>query len=199
MTTSIPQLPAAIPVPSPPKKKRVLLVNTSSVKRDLRSEIMRKLGMAVDSAADIAEARSWWKAGFYDLVLVDMAGGLDHGERFCDDMRAATPPQQLAFLVGAPDYIATSPTASEELMIDNGNGATSVRDLMESLPAVSGNSFQRWGILEASQRIGAVRSASAARTRAQQDRPAPRRDYESKTSRRSMSATLDDLLRKEMQ
>ncbi len=198
MNTSITPSPIGIPVPSPPKKKRVLLVNISSVKRDIRSEVMRKLGMDVDSAADIAEARAWWKAGFYDLVLIDMAGGLDHGERFCDDVRAARPPQQLAFLVGAPDYIAKSPTSSQELTIDNGNGKASMGDLVGSLPAELGNSSQRWGILEASQRIGAVRSASAARTRALQDRPAPRRDYESKTSKRSMAASLDELLREEM-
>lgn len=199
MTTSITPSLLGIPVPPPLKKKRVLLVNTSSVKRDLRSEVMRKLGMEVDSAADIAEARSWWRAGLYDLVLIDMTGGLDHGEKFCNDMRAATPPQQLAFLIGAPGYVASSPAPGQQLRIDNGNGVVSQGELVKSLPADLGNSSQRWGILEASRRIGAVRSASAARTRAIQDRPAPRRDYEGKTSKRAMTASLDGLLREEMQ
>src|SRR5262249_26964071 len=133
------------------------------------------------------------------LVLIDMAGGLHHGERFCDDIRAATPPQQLAFLIGAPDYIATSPTFGQKLTADNGNGEAPVVDLMGSLPADLGSAFQRWGILEASQRICAVRSASAARARALQDRPAPRRHFDGKTSKRSAATSLEDLLREEMQ
>ncbi len=188
-----------MPVPPPLKKKRVLLVDTSSLKRDMRSEVMRKLGMEVDCAADIAEARCWWRADLYDLVLIDMAGGLDHGQRFCEDIRGATPPQQLAFLVGAPDYVAPSPNADQELSIGNVNGDASVDNGTAILPADLGGPPQRWGILEASRRISAVRSASVARTRALQDRPAPRRDYEGKGSRRSVTATLDDLLREEMQ
>ena len=46
-------------------RKRVLLVDTSSTKRDLRADAMRKLGMDVDCAADINEARSWWRADLY--------------------------------------------------------------------------------------------------------------------------------------
>ena len=33
---------------------------------------MRKLGIEVDCAADIAEARSWWRADLYNLVLINM-------------------------------------------------------------------------------------------------------------------------------
>ena len=41
---------------------------------------------------------------------------------------------------------------------------------------------QRWGILEASQRISAVRSASQARTQATPERPVPARDLENQGS-----------------
>jgi CheY-like chemotaxis protein len=51
------------PTGVPQKKKRVLLVDTSRTKRDLRSETMRKLGVEVDCAADITEARCWWRPG----------------------------------------------------------------------------------------------------------------------------------------
>ena len=43
------------------KKKRVSLVDTSRAKRDVRSETMRKLGVEVDCAADISDARCWWR------------------------------------------------------------------------------------------------------------------------------------------
>lgn len=198
MTATIASSPLGVALPYPLKKKRVLLVNASSVKRDIRSQAMRKLGIEVDCAADIAEAHSWWKAGLYDLVLIDMAGGLDHSEKFCEDIRIGTPPQQIAFLVGAPDYVAASPVPGQGLTAGNGNGEASVVDLMGSLPQDVGSSSQRWGILEASQRICAVRSALAARARALQDQPTPRRDYEAK-SKRSTATSLEDLLREEMQ
>ncbi len=60
---------------------------------------------------------------------------------------------------------------------------------------------QRWGILEASQRISAVRSASQARAQAAQERLVPARDLENKDGKRvaAESKTLDDLLREELQ
>ena len=54
-----PALPLSAPIPSGDKKRRVLLVDTSQAKRELRAEVMRRLDMDVDCAADIAEARSW--------------------------------------------------------------------------------------------------------------------------------------------
>jgi len=76
MTTLLPPpLSLSAPIPGVEKKKRVLLVDTSQAKRELRAEVMRKLGMDVDCAADIAEARSWWRAAFYDLVLINMEKG----------------------------------------------------------------------------------------------------------------------------
>ena len=63
------------PKGSPLRKKRVLLVDTSPSKRDLRAEVIRKLGVDVDGAADIAEARAWWKAALYDLVLINIEKG----------------------------------------------------------------------------------------------------------------------------
>src|SRR5215469_15625106 len=64
-----PALPLAAPIPGAVKKKRVLLVDTSQAKREMRAEVMRKLGVDVDCAADITEARSWWRAALYDIVL----------------------------------------------------------------------------------------------------------------------------------
>jgi len=60
------------------KKKRVLLVDTSPTKRYLRAEVMLKLGMEVDCAADICEARCWWRADLYNLVLLNVENKLGH-------------------------------------------------------------------------------------------------------------------------
>ena len=55
-TPALAALPLSVNVPVVDKKKKVLLVDASSRKRDLRAEVMRKLGMDVDCAADIDEA-----------------------------------------------------------------------------------------------------------------------------------------------
>jgi CheY-like chemotaxis protein len=184
------------------KKKRVLLVDTSQPKRELRAEVMRKFGMDVDCAADIAEARSWWRAALYDLVLINMEKGQGYRDRFCDDIRGATPPQRLAFLVGQPEYLAALPTVDEDLPVLNADNQIDDKikgDLRIALGADRGDLTQRWGILEASRKISAVRSASLARTQAMHALPAPVRDYEGRPSKRTPSPTsLDDLLREEL-
>ena len=199
--TTTPFAPAIAPAPGDVKKKRVLLVDTSNAKRELRAEIMRKVGMEVDCAADISEARSWWRADLYDLVLINVEKGSGLRDKFCDDIRSATPRQQLAFLVGKPDYLATIPgldgeapvvTHFGEALIGDGQSARSI-DLAEL--------SQRWGIMEASRRISAVRSASNARTQAMRERPTPPRDLEVRHGKCAADEppSLDDLIREEMQ
>src|SRR5207302_8247605 len=114
MTTLMLALPLSNPIRGPVKKRRVLLVDTSPSKRELRAETMRRLGMDVDCAADIGEARSWWRADLYNLVLISSENELGRRDKFCDDIRGSTPRQPLAFLVGKPEYIAGSPNADEE-------------------------------------------------------------------------------------
>jgi CheY-like chemotaxis protein len=200
MTTT--PLPAAsllsAPISGDVKKKRVLLVDTSQAKRELRAEVMRRFGMDVDCAADIVEARSWWRAALYDLVLVSMEKGPGSRDKFCDDIRGATPPQRLAFLVGEPNYLADAPSGDEDLpvqtVVDQLMG-----DVATALSTGSGALQQRWGILEASRRISAVRSASVARTQAMRTLPAPPRDLERRPSKRNPTpSSLDDLLREEL-
>ncbi len=202
MSTPLGGLPLATGLPRKLKNKRVLLVDTSASKRDLRAESLRKLGMEVDCAADITEARSWWRADLYRLVLIDMAGGPGLRDKFCDDMRRATPPQQISFLVGKPGYLADEPKACEVPKVQK-SGDQSVREDIRAALAkdLLGEDSQRWGILEASRRISAVRSLSHARSKASQEQPAPPREYETPESKRiaAESRTLDDLLREEMQ
>jgi hypothetical protein len=162
---------------------------------------MRKLGMDVDCAADITEARSWWRADLYDLVLINAEKGSGHRDRFCDDIRSATPRQQLAFLVGKPEYLANVPGLDGESVLPTHRDESLIGDVKTALSLNLADLSQRWGIMEASRRISAVRSASNARTKAMRERPAPPRDLEMRNGKRSPDepASLDDLLREEMQ
>lgn len=198
MNTPLLSLPVSAPVPEAVKKKRVLLIDTSHASRDLRAEAMRKLGMDVDSAADIVEARVWWRPALYDLVLISMEKGRGQRDKFCEDIRGATPPQRLAFLVGRPAYLTDSPSQDQEGAVESSDeqatiGAKSV------VPADAADATQRWGILEASRQISAVRSASIARTQAMRALPPPPRDSEGRPPKSSLTPTsLDDLLKEEL-
>src|SRR6202041_1216633 len=78
MTTTMVAAAQLEPIPNALKKRRVLLVDASATKRELRAETMRKLGIDVDCAADISEARSWWRAALYNLVLMNVQNDLGH-------------------------------------------------------------------------------------------------------------------------
>ena len=204
---NIPVLPLALsaPIPDAVKKKRVLLIDTSHAKRDLRAEVLRKLGIDVDSAADIVEARVWWKPALYDLVLINMEKGRGQRDKFCDDVRSATPRQRLAFLVGQPEYLADSPNANEELVAENedelanSDQHAAIGNAKVFSPVDPGDTTQRWGILDASRRISAVRSASIARTQAMRALPPPPRDSEGRPETSAATRTsLDDLLKEEL-
>jgi len=195
MNTPLLALPLSAPIPDAVKKKRVLLVDTSHAKRDLRAEVLRKLGIDVDSAADIAEARLWWRPALYDLVLINMERGRGQRDKFCEDIRGAAPSQRLAFLVGQPEYLADSPNADQELLMEHGDEQAAAAGGKVALPADPGDPTQRWGILEASRRISAVRSASVARTNAMRALPPPPRDSEGRPSKLTI---LDDLLKEEL-
>lgn len=188
--------PLLAPVPEVVKKKRVLLIDTSHAKRDLRVDVLRKRGMDVDSAIDIAEARAWWRPALYDLVLINMEKGRGQRDKFCDDLRSATPPQRLAFLVGQPEYLSDSPNADQELAMESGDEQVAIGSAQGIVSADPGHTTQRWGILEASRRISAVRSASIARAQAVRALPPPLRDYEGRPEKATATPTsLDDLLK----
>jgi hypothetical protein len=175
MTTTFVALPLSTPDGVPVKKKRVLLLDTSQTKRDLRADVMRKLGIDVDCAADVIEARCWWRADLYNLVLISVAGEADGRDRFCTDIRSATPPQRIAFFVGGPEYLAASPHA-DEAPAEPDPEALRKEMVAALLAQVSqGSSQQRWGILEACRRISSVRSVSEARSRVIRETPRPSR------------------------
>jgi CheY-like chemotaxis protein len=199
MNTPMLALPLSAPIPDTVKKKRVLLIDSSHAKRDLRAQVLRKFGMDVDSAADIAEARAWWRPALYNLVLINLEKGGGQRDTFCDDLRSATPPQRMAFLVGQPEYLADSPNSDQELLTEAGDEQVVIARMKSIFPADPEGPTQRWGILAASRRIAAVRSASVARTRAMRALPPPPRDSEGRSEKSANTPTsLDDLLKEEL-
>lgn len=174
MTTPVIALPLSTPAGGAAKKKRVLLLDTSQTKRDLRADVMRKLGIDVDCAADVLEARCWWRADLYNLVLISGGGQMESRDAFCTDLRSATPPQKIAFFVGRPEYLAAAPH-SDEAPVEPDADALHKEMVAALLAQASEGSSQRWGILEACRKISSVRSVSEARSRAIRETPRPSR------------------------
>ena len=199
MNTPLLPLPLPAPILDPVKRKRVLLIDSSHAKRDLRAEVMRKLGMDVDIAADITEASIWWKPALYDLVLIHMEKGHGQRDKFCDQVRSASPPQRLAFLVGCPEYLSDSPNVDQESAMKSGDEAVAIATAKSISAVDSRDPARRWGILEASRQISVVRSALIARTHAMRSMPPPVRDLEGRTTKPGATALcLDDLLKEEL-
>jgi CheY-like chemotaxis protein len=174
MTTSVVALPQPNPATIPAKKKRILLLDTSQTKRDLRADVMRKLGIDVDCAADVLEARSWWRADLYNLVLIDVAGETGSRDQFCTDLRSATPPQRIAFFVGGPEYLAAAPHSDEGPPEPDADALH--KELVAALLAqAAAATSQRWGIMEACRKISSVRAVSEARSRTLRETPRPSR------------------------
>lgn len=140
-------------------RKRVLLVDGYATKRDLRSKIMRKLGVDVDCASDITQARALWRADSYSLVLVDVHNDAVNVQEFCDEVRSAKPPQSVAFLVGKPEYLAGSPVSDDGMPAPAPDVHGAWGEMVIAIYADAClASPRRYGFQEASWRIAATRS-----------------------------------------
>ncbi len=171
------RMTSALAGPLAGHRKRVLLVGTYSLKRDLRARIMRKLGVEVDCAADISEARSLWQADSYSLVLVDVRNDSVNVQEFCAEIRSAKPPQVVAFLVGKPNYLAGSPDSEDAVPAAAPNGHGNWNEMVAAMYADASEALpRRFGFQEASWRIAALRTL--------QD-PRPGRAAEAKRPRQS--------------
>ena len=142
---------------------KLLLLDSNTTTRDLRTRVMQKLGMDVDCAADTAQALLLWRPDFYDLVLVDLRSAPLMAQRFCDEIRSASPAQRVAYFVGKPLYLDSAPGDGEAPAVhDFGEWGRRVRNLFEEacerLP-------QQGSLLEAAWRISAKGSLNDPRAK----------------------------------
>jgi len=87
--------------------KKVLLIDRCHATREARGAVLRSSGVEVHEAEEIPAARFLWQPDVYDLVMLDVrryspAEALE----FYEQIRAADPRQQVAFLMGPPRYLS---------------------------------------------------------------------------------------------
>ncbi len=145
----------------PPKKKRLLLVDENAGKSALRLKIMGEAGLDVDCASDTIAARVLWRANSYHLVLIDLRHDAQGEAEFCAEIKTDSPRQIVAFLVGKPAYLSSSPNPELDAEADAPSGwgergaVFPARDC--SAPPVRG------GFLEATLGMSAKRSLNDSR------------------------------------
>ena len=155
----VPMSNPAVAVVASNRKKRVLLVDSVASKRDLRARVLRQMGVEVDCAADVSEARALWQADSYNLVLLDVRREPANVEAFCTEMQDAKTPQRIAYLVGKPEYLGALPAIGSELVEDISRGKNIWSEVVASLFIDSCELLpRRHGFVEASWRIAATRS-----------------------------------------
>lgn len=142
---------------------------------------MRRLGIEVDCAADISEARSLWRADSYGLVLLNVGGEEGVRDVFCAEVKGAKPPQKIAFLVGRPEFLADAPQGDGAAdIVEVGDARLWAEVVARAFTQASQKSPQTWGIQEACWRISAVRSLKDPRPKEDRRLPGPEKDKVSK-------------------
>ncbi len=89
--------------------KTVLLIDVNPHTLAARAKVMRQRGMMVDCAATIPLGLTRWRAGQYNLVLIDLAKDPVGTERLVADIQRGNPRQLVALLLGKPPYIVKYP------------------------------------------------------------------------------------------
>ena len=87
--------------------KKVLLIDSCQATREVRAAVLRSQGVEVHEAEEIPRARFLWQPHVYDLLMLDLrryspAEALE----FYEQIKQASPHEQVVFLVGRPTYLS---------------------------------------------------------------------------------------------
>ena len=140
------------PETKPPAAIRILLMDSNSGRRSLRSRILARHGVRVTGTGDLAEAEAHWGRDLYDLVLIDIRRDYRGCLALRDTIKYAMPEQVVAFLVGGPRYVDLAPLECSYVAESHGSQwADSLRSAIdkscEDLPLRNGLAEANWRIV----------------------------------------------------
>ncbi len=86
--------------------KKVLLIDSCQATREVRAAVLRR-GVEVHEAEEIPAGRFLWQPDVYDLVMLDVRR-YSPGKtlEFYEQIKQASPHEQVVFLVGPPTYVS---------------------------------------------------------------------------------------------
>jgi len=88
--------------------ERILLLDCDDRRRHVRAEALIERGVLVDRAAETMVARTLWKPGAYDLVLIDLRGADADCAAFIAFVQGEFPHQKFGFYLAQRPYVTAS-------------------------------------------------------------------------------------------
>jgi len=131
--------------------KRILLLDFDNRRREIRAEALINRGVLVDRAAETVVARTLWKPGTYDLVLIDLRGADADCATFIAFVQGECAHQKFGFYLAQRPYVTASAAECRSSMLRR-VGAGHDPDATRS-PG-------RTSVTEAARRIAALRQAA---------------------------------------
>jgi len=154
------QQPDALRRPEPPVlHNRILLLDGNSDSRDTRANALRSRGAIVDSVGNGADARSLWKPGSHDVVLIDFSGAGADLRDFYDYAHTARVEQKFGFYIATSPYLTTS-FARYESARHEVPSPRPVERLQNHESRARVDNRYRTGVPEAARRIAAAKLLS---------------------------------------
>ena len=131
--------------------KRILLLDCDDRRRQVRAEALIERGVLVDRAAETMVARTLWKPGAYDLVLIDLRGADADCAAFIAFVQGECAHQKFGFYLAQRPYVTASIAECRSSML---RGAGAGHD------SGATRTPGRTSVTEAARRIAALRQAA---------------------------------------
>jgi hypothetical protein len=90
-------------------ERNVLLLDATEERLFARAAAMRALGATVQCASTADAARSTWKPGSHQLVMIDLNGAGTDFNDFYQYARTTSTKQAFAFYIAEPPYLSSTP------------------------------------------------------------------------------------------
>jgi len=167
---SAPQPQGRLSHPPQEAAKRILLLDCDDRRRVVRAEAMINRGVLVDHAAKTVVARSLWKPGTYDLVLIDLRGADADCATFITFVQGECAHQKFGFYVPQRPYVTASAAECRSSM----HQQTLRRAVADHDPSADPTrSSGGAGVAEAARRIAALRQSARLNAQAREEPQAP--------------------------
>jgi hypothetical protein len=107
------KLSSPLQVPPSAFERNILLLDVTETRSLARATALRTLGATVQCAFTVEAARSAWKPGSHQLVMIDLSDGGVVFQKFYQDAQAASAKQAFAFYTSEPPYLSPTPVSAD--------------------------------------------------------------------------------------